>query len=86
MDFFWFSTHECEEYVEVVDHHVEHDADVDRTERHRAHAVDLDEARTNRARSNEFAYGDHHRVVSNNMTNLQECTRAARGVRDRTRF
>ena len=83
MDFLGLSAHQRKQHVEVVDHHVEHHADVDRAEGHRAHAIDLDEARPDRSGGDKVAHGNHDRVVSHDVTDLKQRTRLARHVGDR---
>ena len=84
MDLLGLRAHQRKQHVEVVDHHVEHHADVDRAEGHRAHAIDLDEARTDRARRDELAHGDHHGVVAHDMADLEERAGPLRHVGDGT--
>ena len=57
---------QAQDDVDVVNHHVEHDADVDAAERHRADASDLDEPRLDV----ELCHGPHRGIESLDVPDL----------------
>ena len=76
MNLFRLIAHQHNEHIEIVNHHVQDNSNIDRPKCHRRDAINFDETR---AQIGNVSNRNHHWIKSHNMTNLQYRRATLRG-------